>query len=59
MSVIFKIFIFFAKNRDKSKQNSFILKRARQGLTSFLRISVRDGESGLRSSMGRKLFVDC
>jgi len=27
------------------------LKRARQGLTSLLRISTRDGESGLRSSM--------
>jgi len=35
------------------------LKRARQGLTSLLRISIGDGESGLRSSIGRKLFVGC
>jgi len=35
----------------------FILKRARQSLTSLLRISIRDGESGLRSSMSRELFV--
>jgi len=35
------------------------LEGARQGLISLLRISIRNGESGLRSSMDRKLFVGC
>jgi len=49
-------YLFFTKDRSKSKQNIFfILEGARQGLTSLLRISIRDGESGLRSSM----FENC
>jgi len=30
-----------------------------QDLTSVLRISMKDGDSGLRRSIGRKLFVGC
>jgi len=33
----------------------FILEGTRQGLTSLLRISIRDGESGLRSY----IFENC
>jgi len=36
----------------KTKKNIFLfLEGARQGLTLFLRISIRNGESGLRSSL--------
>jgi len=51
MSVIFEMFIFHEKTEIKANKTFFILEGARRGLTSLLRISIRDGESGLRSSM--------
>jgi len=57
MSVIFEMFIFHEKTKIKANKTFFILEGARQGLTSLLRISIRDGESGLRSSIHKKLFV--
>jgi len=47
--------IYFSRKIEiKAKQNIFF-RRGRQGLTSLLRISFRDEESGLRSSM----FENC
>ena len=52
MSLVFKFFIFpekWDKNEDKKKYFLF-LEGTRQGLTLLLRISIKNEESGLRSS---------
>jgi len=42
------------KNTNKNKEKIFLFwKRARQGLTLLLRISIKGGESGLRSSLDK------
>jgi len=43
------------QNKDKNKQKYFFLffERARQGLTLLLGISIRNRESGLRSSLNK------
>jgi len=45
------------KNTNKNKEKYFLFwERAQQGLTLLLRISIKGGESGLRSSLDKIVY---
>jgi len=51
-------YFFFTRNRNKNKQNNFYFEKSPTRF-NLAPTYLQDGESGLRSSMGRKLFVGC